>query len=202
MMSRQPRLAASSLGCEREDRVLFHALTFAAERGEIWQITGANGSGKTTLLRILAGLYGFYQGRVSWSAPLAPDLLYLGHQPGVREELTARENLQYSRTLSGQSGDIDEALAAVDLYGYEAVPAAHLSAGQKRRIALARLWLGGKTVWLLDEPYTAIDQDGVARLDQRLREAAAAGVLVIYTSHHRVADDVHHLHLDGAGGHS
>ncbi|MBF5053727.1 Heme exporter protein A [Alcanivorax venustensis ISO4] len=175
--------------------MLFENLDFSARNGEIWQVTGANGAGKTTLLRILVGLHGFYQGRVEWSSPLPPSLLYLGHQPGVREELTARENLEYNRALSGQTGDPDAALAALDLYGFEDVPAGRLSAGQQRRIALARLWLDGKDVWILDEPFTAIDQQGVAALDQRLRQAAAQGVLVIYTSHHRVGDGVHRLHL-------
>lgn len=195
MTDHPPRLIASRLGCERDDRVLFQELDFRAHEGEIWQVTGANGAGKTTLLRILVGLHGFYEGQLTWSTPLAPSLLYLGHQPGVREELTARENLQYSRALSGQSGDIDAALEAVDLYGFEDVPAGRLSAGQQRRIALARLWLDGKSVWVLDEPYTAIDQSGVARLDQRLRAAAAAGVLVIYTSHHQVGEGIRRLHL-------
>mgnify|MGYP003700532217 FL=1 len=190
-----PRLTVRQLGCERDHRMLFEYLDFSARNGEIWQVTGANGAGKTTLLRILVGLHGFYQGRVEWSAPLSPSLLYLGHQPGVREELTARENLEYSRALSGQTGDPDAALAALDLYGFEDVPAGRLSAGQQRRIALARLWLDGKDVWILDEPFTAIDQQGVAALDQRLRQAAAQGVLVIYTSHHRVGDGVHRLHL-------
>jgi len=210
-------LTVTDLGCERDDRALFQGLSFSAARGEIWQITGANGTGKTTLLRILAGLHGFYEGRVTWASPLAPDLLYLGHQPGVREELNARENLQYSCALSGQNAGkaqrarIDQALAAVDLYGFEDVAAARLSAGQKRRIALARLWLcneaelgdkpgsGDKRVWLLDEPYTAIDQDGIRRLDARLHQAAAAGRLVIYTSHHQVADGVRRLHLHEQG---
>lgn len=195
MTDHPPRLIASRLGCERDDRVLFQDLELRAHGGEIWQVTGANGAGKTTLLRILVGLHGFYQGTLRWSAPLAPSLLYLGHQPGIREELTARENLQYCRALTGQRGDLDQALAAADLYGFEDVPAGRLSAGQQRRIALARLWLDGKSVWVLDEPYTAIDQNGVARLDQRLREAAAAGVLVIYTSHHRVGEGVKRLHL-------
>ncbi|ASK33521.1 heme ABC exporter ATP-binding protein CcmA [Alcanivorax sp. N3-2A] len=193
------RLTVSRLGCERDDRMLFQDLAFSARAGEIWQITGANGAGKTTLLRILVGLHGFYQGQVRWSRPLAPDLLYLGHDAGIREELSARENLQFSRALSGQSGDLDAALAAVDLYGFEDVPAGRLSAGQRRRIALARLWLGGKSVWVLDEPYTAIDQAGVAKLDARLREAAGAGVLILYTSHHRVGDGVRQLRLGAAG---
>ncbi|MEO1900142.1 MAG: cytochrome c biogenesis heme-transporting ATPase CcmA [Alcanivorax sp.] len=195
-----PRLTVRRLSCERDDRMLFRELAFSAGDGEIWQITGANGAGKTTLLRILVGLHGFFEGEVRWREPLAPSLLYLGHQPGVREELSARENLRYSQALSGQAGDPDAALDAVGLYGFEDVPAGRLSAGQKRRIALARLWLAPKPVWVLDEPFTAIDQDGVARLDARLRQAAAAGTLVLYTSHHRVGDDVRRLHLGDAGG--
>ncbi len=195
MSSDSLRLTVRQLQCERDERVLFRDLAFQARAGEIWQITGANGAGKTTLLRILVGLHGFYEGQVRWHSPLAPDLLYLGHQPGVREELTARENLRFSAALNNQPRDVDAALDAVDLYGFEDVPAAHLSAGQKRRVALARLWLAPKKVWVLDEPYTAIDQNGVARLDQRIRDAAGNGTLVLYTSHHRVGDDVRRLHL-------
>jgi len=194
-----PRLTVRRLSCERDDRMLFRDLSFSAGDGEIWQITGANGAGKTTLLRILVGLHGFYDGEVLWHQPLAPSLLYLGHQPGVREELSARENLRYSQALCGQGGDPDAALEAVGLYGFEDVPAGRLSAGQKRRIALARLWLDHKPVWVLDEPFTAIDQDGVARLDARLREAAAAGTLVLYTSHHQVGENARRLHLGAAG---
>ena len=198
-VSSGPRLTVRGLGCERDDRILFRDLDFSADDGEIWQITGPNGSGKTTLLRILCGLHGFHDGRVVWSSPRDETVLYLGHEPGVREELSARENLQYSRALSGQSGDPDAALAAVDLLGFEDIPAARLSAGQKRRIALARLWLGGKRVWILDEPYTAIDRQGVERLDRRLRAAADEGVLVIHTSHHRVAEGTRRVDLDGRG---
>lgn len=178
--------------------MLFRDLAFSAGDGEIWQITGANGAGKTTLLRILVGLHGFYEGEVHWRQPLAPSLLYLGHQPGVREELSPRENLHFSQALCGQGGDADAALDAVGLYGFEDVPVGRLSAGQKRRVALARLWLDERPVWVLDEPFTAIDQDGVERLDARLRQAATTGTLVLYTSHHRVGDNVRRLHLGGS----
>ncbi len=191
-----PRLVLEQLSCERDDRLLFSGLSLTASAGEIWQITGANGAGKTTLLRILVGLHGFYEGVCQWWQPQwQQELLYLGHQPGVREELNPLENLRYACALSEQGGDPMAALAAVGLQGFEDVPAAHLSAGQKRRIALARLWLEHKAVWVLDEPYTAIDQDGVAALDQRIQQAAQAGALVIYTSHHQVGDGVRRLHL-------
>ena len=190
------RLSVENLSCERDYRLLFSGLSFQANAGEVWQITGANGAGKTTLLRILVGLHGAYDGRFNWwQAEWQQSLLYLGHQPGVRDELTPLENLRYACALTGQTGGLWDALAAVGLEGFEDVPAAHLSAGQQRRVALARLWLSPQQVWVLDEPYTAIDQDGVAALDQRLQAAAAAGALVIYTSHHQVARGVKRLHL-------
>ncbi len=190
------RLTLEQLQCERDDRVLFRDVSLTARAGEIWQITGANGAGKTTLLRILVGLHGLYEGqRDWWDDNWRSELLYLGHQPGVREELTPLENLKFTCALGAQSGDPMAALAAVGLRGFEDVPAAHLSAGQKRRVALARLWLDRKGVWVLDEPYTAIDQDGVAQLDQQIERAADAGTLVLYTSHHQVGDGVRRLHL-------
>jgi heme exporter protein A len=190
------RLTLEQLQCERDDRVLFRDVSLTARAGEIWQIPGANGAGKTTLLRILVGLHGFYEGqRDWWDDNWRSELLYLGHQPGVREELTPLENLKFTCALGAQSGDPMAALAAVGLRGFEDVPAAHLSAGQKRRVALARLWLDRKGVWVLDEPYTAIDQDGVAQLDQQIERAADAGTLVLYTSHHQVGDGVRRLHL-------
>ena len=193
------RLTLQSLACERDDRLLFQGLDLTARGGDIWQITGENGAGKTTLLRILVGLHGAYDGRCDWWSPTwREELLYLGHQTGVRDELTALENLRYACALSGQQVDADAtmaALAAVRLHGFEDVPCGHLSAGQKRRVALARLWLQKKAVWILDEPYTAIDQDGVAQLDKQIRQAASAGALVMYTSHHQVAEGVQRLHL-------
>lgn len=190
------RLTLEQLQCERDDRVLFRDVSLTARAGEIWQITGANGAGKTTLLRILVGLHGFYEGRCDWwDESWRSELLYLGHQPGVREELTPLENLRFTCALGAQSGDPMAALAAVGLRGFEDVPAAHLSAGQKRRVALARLWLDRKGVWVLDEPYTAIDQDGVAQLDEQIQKAADAGSLVLYTSHHQVGEGVKRLHL-------
>lgn len=186
-----------ALACERDDRLLFQDLSLTAKAGQIWQVTGPNGAGKTTLLRILVGLHGFYHGQCRWwQRDWRSQLLYLGHQPGVREALTAQENLRFAAALTGQTAGLDEALESVGLGGFEDVPAAHLSAGQQRRIALARLWLSPPAVWVLDEPYTAIDQAGVASLDARIQEVAQAGTLVIYTSHHRVGRGIYRLHLE------
>ncbi len=203
-MTDLPLLHTTDLFCERDERVLFSALDWQAADGEIWQVAGANGAGKTTLLRILAGLHGFYEGQFGWPRWQATDqdprqhLLYLGHRAGLREELTARENLAWWLALHGVQADTDTALATVGLAGYETVPCAQMSAGQKRRVALSLLWLVDKKVWLLDEPFTALDVDGVALVEQRLRDHAAAGGLVIYSSHHRFDDAVRHVRL-GAG---
>ena len=180
MSDSSTRLELVQLGCERDDRMLFSGLSLTARAGEIWQITGANGAGKTTLLRILVGLHGFFEGERRWWKPQwQQDLLYLGHQPGVREELNPLENLRYACALSDQAGDPMAALAAVGLRGFEDVPAAHLSAGQKRRVALARLWLERKAARVLDEHFPGIGQEGVGPLDAQIQKAAAAGRLVI-----------------------
>lgn len=183
---------AQNLFCERDAKVLFNGLNFRARGGEIWQVVGPNGAGKTTLLRIIAGLFQFYEGELGWKGierGANSPLLYLGHRAGLREELTALENLSWLAALHDQSQEnIPLALEAVGLAGYDTVAVADMSAGQKRRVALARLWLPGKQVWILDEPFTALDKDGVALIEQRLREFAQEGGLVIYTSHHKVDD--------------
>lgn len=191
-MSESWLLKVETLACERDDRLLFRDLGFRAAGGELWQVAGPNGAGKSTLLRILAGLFGFYSGRVCWSMAGVPtqQILFLGHRSGLREELTARENLAWYCALHQQPvSAIDAALTSVGMAGYEDVPVAQMSAGQQRRVALARLWLPGKQVWILDEPFTAVDAAGVDMLEQRLRQQVADGGLVIYSSHHRLAED-------------
>lgn len=183
-----PLLEADGLGLERGGRQLFSGLRLTLGAGQLVQIEGANGAGKTSLLRILAGLsrYGF-EGRVSRHAPL----LYLGHQGAVKALLTPRENLAWH--ISGEGDwsdrDIDEALAAVGLYGYEDVPSHALSAGQQRRVNLARLYLSRAPLWLLDEPFTAIDRAGVTALEARLAAHLAQGGAVLLTSHQPVTVD-------------
>lgn len=183
---------AQNLFCERDAKVLFDGLSFHARGGEIWQVVGPNGAGKTTLLRIIAGLFQFYDGELTWrsaSDSAGTSLLYLGHRAGLREELTAAENLNWLAALHDQAQEmIPQALEAVGLRGYDTVAVADMSAGQKRRVALARLWLPGKKVWILDEPFTALDVDGVALIEQRLRHFVQEGGLVIYTSHHNIDD--------------
>lgn len=183
-----PLLAAHNLSLERGGRQLFHGLSFAIHPGQLVQIEGANGAGKTSLLRILAGLsrYGF-DGQVVRHAPL----LFLGHQPAVKSLLTPRENLAWHVAGEGQysNAGIEEALEKVGLFGYEDVPSHALSAGQHRRVNLARLYLSDSPLWLLDEPFTAIDVAGVAALEALKVAHVKRGGAVLLTSHQALGTD-------------
>ena len=189
-------LAVHDLCLERGGRELFRDLCFEVLPGSLLQVEGANGAGKTSLLRILAGLsrYGF-TGRVERRAPL----LYIGHLPAVKALLTPRENLAWH--VAGEAvhsnDEIERALAKVGLYGYEDVSSHALSAGQHRRVNLARLYLSHSPLWLLDEPFTAIDKGGVAELENLLVEQVQRGGAVVLTSHQqlRVACRVQALSL-------
>lgn len=188
-------LQAHNLTCVRDERTLFSELSFTVSAGDIVQIEGANGAGKTSLLRILAGLSQPEQGDVLWQQqPIRRQrenwhgaLLWLGHQPGVKAVLTARENLQFFHAGEAEE-KLWQALEEVDLAGYEEVPTAQLSAGQQRRVALARLWLSRSPLWILDEPLTAIDKSGVAKLMALFGRHADKGGSVILTTHQELPE--------------
>ncbi len=195
-----PSLHVSGLTCERDGRFLFRDLSFTLEAGQLLQIFGSNGSGKTTLMRIVAGLNLDYSGDIVWQGvPVAhnrpdfqADLLYMGHQPGIKPTLSAEENLVWAMGLHGHKlsrDDIWQALASVGLAGFEDLPCYQLSAGQNRRVALARLVLAQQPLWILDEPFTAIDRQGVAALEQTLVNHAQQGGLVMMTTHHEMSLD-------------
>ncbi|MBV4365631.1 cytochrome c biogenesis heme-transporting ATPase CcmA [Erwinia sp. BNK-24-b] len=188
-------LQAQNLTCVRDERMLFSDLSFTVSEGDIVQIEGANGAGKTSLLRILAGLSRAEQGDVLWQRqPIRKQreswhqaLLYLGHQPGVKAVLTARENLRFFHAAEPEEA-LWQALEEVDLVGYEEIAVAQLSAGQQRRVALARLWLSQAPLWILDEPLTAIDKSGVAKLMALFNRHADNGGAVILTTHQELPD--------------
>ncbi|MBY5947361.1 cytochrome c biogenesis heme-transporting ATPase CcmA [Photobacterium rosenbergii] len=204
-------LSVEELSCTRDERVLFENLHFTVSSGELVQIEGHNGAGKTTLLRILAGLGRADDGRVCWldediesaREDYHQELLFLGHQTGVKRELTAYENLAYfqSMHLCNEESDLNgqpqvsgedslwQALAQVGLAGREDVPAGQLSAGQQRRVALARLWLSNHKLWILDEPLTAIDKQGVKVLEGLFLAHAKRGGIVVLTTHQDMFTD-------------
>ncbi|WP_370552042.1 cytochrome c biogenesis heme-transporting ATPase CcmA [Citrobacter sp. FDAARGOS_156] len=180
-------LEARELLCERDDRILFSDLSFRVNAGEWVQITGSNGAGKTTLLRLLTGLARPDAGEVCWQGKSLhqvrdsyhQELLWIGHLPGIKTRLSALENLRFFH----HDGDCLAALAQAGLAGYEDIPVNQLSAGQQRRVALARLWLTRARLWILDEPFTAIDVHGVERLTQRMAQHTVQGGIVILTTH-------------------
>ncbi len=191
--------AVSRLQASRDDRVLFTGLSFAMQPGDILQVAGPNGAGKTTLLNRVVGLGGFDEGEVTWQgAPVSEDpaafrrrFSYLGHSPGLKPLLSPLENLRFLTALRGlaiRPAELMTALARVGLAGYEEVPVAHLSAGQKRRVGIARLFLEQSPLWVLDEPFTAIDQTGVRALEGWLVAHARQGGMVLLTTHHVFPD--------------
>lgn len=188
-----PLLQCQSLACERDGRILFEGLDFLVNQSDIIQIEGPNGSGKTTLLRALTTLFPDYRGDIKWRGKLIEkvradylsNVLFIGHLTGVKKTLTPRENLLFLTQLHQVSDleAIDDALANVGLYGYEDLPGYQLSAGQLRRVGLARLYLNKAPLWILDEPYTAIDKQGIAKLEQLFTDHADKGGSVILTTH-------------------
>ncbi|WP_201582033.1 heme ABC exporter ATP-binding protein CcmA [Psychrobacter glacincola] len=187
-------LALDELTVQRGEIPLCEGVVLNLTAGSICHLIGANGTGKTTLLMQLAGLLPVLSGEVYYqgvaSLPIQP--LYVSHQLGIHPSLTVAQNLTFLLNLYGISPsvtDIDDALTWVGLQGFETISSSHLSAGQTRRITLARLYLLTSEVtplWLLDEPFTALDVDMVARMEDRLRDFANAGGAILMTSHQAV----------------
>ncbi|KJF96483.1 cytochrome c biogenesis heme-transporting ATPase CcmA [Photobacterium angustum] len=208
-------LSVADLSSVRDERLLFDELSFTISSGELVQIEGHNGAGKTTLLRIIAGLGRADSGQVFWNQEdiqvaredYHQELLFLGHQTGVKRELTAFENLAFFQAMHkcNQGSDLKgspqvmgedalwQALAHVGLAGREDVPAGQLSAGQQRRVALARLWLSNHKLWVLDEPLTAIDKQGVKVLENLFLSHVERGGMVLLTTHQDMFTDSNHL---------
>lgn len=194
-----PLLAAADLTCVRGDRTLFSGLSFQLAAGEALYVTGANGAGKTSLLRLLCGLGQPADGEVRWQGESIGKLreeffrhvLFLGHAAALKDELTAAENLVVGATLSGHAADLNDAiaaLAAIGLRGREDLPARALSQGQRRRVNLARLLLPmPPRLWVLDEPFNALDVRAVQHLAEIIDGHLQRGGMVVYTTHQEVA---------------
>lgn len=195
-------LEVSDLTAIRDEKELFHSIAFSVSPGDLVQVEGRNGSGKTTMLRIITGLGDCETGQVLWKGvdtkkdrdAFHTDLLFIGHQTGVKKELTAFENLTFYQTMNGSQGvsqdDIWLALAKVGLAGKEDIPAGKLSAGQQRRVALARLWLSKHPLWILDEPLTAIDKQGIKVIEALFLEHTTQGGMILFTTHQDMFTDV------------
>ena len=191
-------LEVVDLECVRGDRRLFSGLTFSLQEGELLHLFGHNGSGKTTLMRAICGLIRPVAGEVRWKGQsarklgeeFANDLLYIGHKNGIKGDLNGVENLRVSAVLDGL--DVSEAdawgvLEQMGMKGHEDLPTRVLSQGQKRRVSLARLLLSKAPLWILDEPFTALDKAAVGFLQSVIREHVDAGGMVILTTHQEVS---------------
>ena len=196
-LNSSPLFDVRDLACEREDARLFQHLSFQLTGGELLQIAGPNGVGKTSLLRLLCGLSHPAAGAIHWSgqslhsSDYLQQMVYLGHQNGLKPALNALENLRWWLRLRGDNPHDDAlfaVLARVGLCGYERLPCYSLSAGQQRRVALARLLIAKARLWILDEPFNALDVAATQELIGWLREFVAGGGAVIYTSHVQLPD--------------
>jgi heme exporter protein A len=185
-------LKVSGLTCSRGERQLFADVSFSLAAGEWLHVQGENGAGKTSLLRLLVGLSPADAGEIYWRGVAASeadfhrDLLYLGHHAAVKDDLTPLENLCLSAALDGIPLDEKAALAALvrlGLRGREALPVRVLSAGQKRRVLLARLLTRPAALWVLDEAFNALDSGAVQLLGELIGEHLAKGGLAVLTSH-------------------
>lgn len=190
-------LEVKNLQCIRGDRELFTELSFSLEANQLMMLEGRNGSGKTTLLRALCGLYLPEQGEILWDnesikkkdEAYRRELLYLGHLNAIKSDLSVLENLRINTLLAGEKVSDDELMEALDvigLYAFEEFPTSQLSQGQKRRVALARLIVSKAKLWILDEPFVALDIAAVELLQSIIAKHVDNGGMVILTTHQEV----------------
>ena len=191
------RLEVKKLQCIRGDRELFTNLSFSLAANQLMMLEGRNGSGKTTLLRALCGLYQVDQGEILWDnisikkqdENYRCELLYLGHLNAIKSGLSVLENLRINSSLAGESVSDEElmdALETIGLYAFEDFPTSQLSQGQKRRVALARLLISNAKLWILDEPFVALDVAAVELLQSIIAKHVDNGGMVILTTHQEV----------------
>jgi heme exporter protein A len=203
-------LSGHNLSCIKRDRTLFESIDFSIEKGQLLHVKGANGAGKTSLLRILVGLSQPDCGKVlfenrcifRYPADYHPSLVYFGHKLGLNQSLSAIENLRFWCELNQVEFHIDyifSLLEKVGLVGLEELPVGNLSAGPQRRVSLTRIWLKSTArLWVLDEPFTALDVDGIDLLKSRIVEHLEQQGSVVMTSHQQLdlIRPIKELHLE------
>jgi len=199
------RLSAVDLACHRGGRDVFAGLSFAVASGEVLTVTGRNGAGKSSLLRTIVGLVRLAQGKLSLEGgdpelTIAEQAHYLGHQDALKPSLSVEENLRFwSDFLGAAAVDLGEPLRAVGLDALADLPAAYLSAGQRRRLSIARLLTVKRPLWLLDEPTSTLDAAAQARLGEIMKAHLAGGGIILAATHGPLQlDGARELNLDGA----
>ena len=196
-MNTAPTLTFSKLGCSRGGRQLFQGVDCILESGRWLYVAGANGVGKTSLLRMVCGLAPIESGQIFWNnTPIhaqhdayLQDLCYLGHLNALQESMTVKENLSFTTALTGfapNAAQIQQVLARFGVRGRDQQLVSHLSQGQKRRVALSRLALSPARLWVLDEPFVAMDEAGVRMLADLIATHLEGGGLAVVTSHQQV----------------
>ena len=199
-------LELNNLACWRNEQVLFSGLNFSLSPQNVLFLQGENGSGKTSLLRILCGFRLPDEGEISWGEQLTSsmpeyfeNISYVGHKNGIKDELTVEENLNLMRSMATASDiQTENVLKQIGLFKRADVLARQLSAGQKRKLALARLMMTENSFWILDEPFTALDKASVRFFESLIKKHIARGGMLILTSHHEIdlsGLSVHHFNL-------
>lgn len=196
-------LDAKNLNCVRGGRELFSGLSFSIQSGDALVVEGANGSGKTSLLRMLCGFNLPNEGIISWCGEAIDkhekyqqQISYVGHTSGIKLDLSVSENLSFAQKLVGSErseAEIKEIIRSVGLFKQRNVLTYKLSAGQKRRVALARLQLEERPIWILDEPLTALDKEFVSNFEIVLREHLGNGGLLVVTTHRELNIPEHNI---------
>lgn len=187
------KLKVENLGCERNEKQLFSGMSFELDDGEMIQVDGSNGSGKTTLLRMVSGLLPIDEGMIYWNdrpvhknrSEYMTELTFVGHKNGIKDELTAGENLDMDRALTGRpsSATVNGALERLGIPQCQHQLCRHMSAGQRQRVSLSRLLISSTRLWVLDEPLTALDRNAQGIVRDLLVEHMESGGMALITSH-------------------